>query len=838
MSSAKSIHITKSVKSNSRIRRMRSRRKKKSDTPQQHSLLQLQQQFGNQAVGRMVQVKLNIGKPDNHYEREADQVADKVMRMPEPVRHEDEETTVQTKPLANQITPLVQAAPEEQPEENESLVQAIPDESSEKNEDEQMIAAKPLVQRQPQAGENEEKGPLQTKLAIQRQEAEEEEEPVQAKQASGLSSQNEKFAPGHIASTNSIIQRVCAECEEEMQRQPSLQPKGVRRKSSQINPTTAANIHSMKGRGSPLPRSVRSFFEPRFGADFNQVRVHTNSRAAETAKSINARAFTIGENIAFGTGQYSPESHGGRQLLAHELTHVMQQSQVDRTSAVAFRVQRAPNRTGASAPSPPDWLGPWKSNAVHVKGDIWDIKLPSLGESWVGPYVQLSSYIKEQGFAGKMEAAHIVGGEHLQDIGSAFSYDKAPCVAVDKSLHATWTKQTANLQSKAGPMGGRATKKWSRPNVTMEDVAGLYDELYRGHPELQVMSRNIVKGKGAPRPARVTTSVARPAPETKPETKAKKGTSPEPGGEATSGSKSRVGAGTGTAVISTGVTKGRVRAGVEFGVASGKTAIKIKDINIADYPPDKQGPITRFFKDRPVLAQFSAIGASMTMEYMKGKAFDKIQEHFESALHDAREEFELTFRDTKTLLAEKGVTQTRKAYQTALVALRAPNIRRDFLLILAAFSPPEQVEEAIRTAKRLGSTHKIRGSDIQNFLTAADAYVVAMDSVQNVLYEHLRYRPGLPAIAKDIFARAAVLKSIGADLQDFFWEMVQFAWIPSVEIALMDIYWVSNNFSVLGDRLWQFGVEVEQRHREYRKLLKNLDWQFEMINRAVLKWDL
>ncbi len=83
MLSAKSVRITKSAHSNSRIRRMRGRRKRKSDTPQQHSLLQLQQQIGNQAVGRMIQAKLTIGQPDNHYEREADQIADKVMRMPE-----------------------------------------------------------------------------------------------------------------------------------------------------------------------------------------------------------------------------------------------------------------------------------------------------------------------------------------------------------------------------------------------------------------------------------------------------------------------------------------------------------------------------------------------------------------------------------------------------------------------------------------------------------------------------------------------------------------------------------------------------------------------------------
>ena len=96
--------------------------------------------------------------------------------------------------------------------------------------------------------------------------------------------------------------------------------------ATHIPGSTANHIASMSGRGSPLPNSTRAFFEPRFGADFSHVRVHTDSDAAESNRSINARAFTVGPNIAFASGQYAPESERGRQLLAHELTHVMQQS--------------------------------------------------------------------------------------------------------------------------------------------------------------------------------------------------------------------------------------------------------------------------------------------------------------------------------------------------------------------------------------------------------------------------------------------------------------------------------------------------------------------------------
>jgi hypothetical protein len=81
----------------------------------------------------------------------------------------------------------------------------------------------------------------------------------------------------------------------------------------------------MRNSGQPLAESLRSFFEPRFGVDLSQVRVHTDTRAAEAAQAVNARAFTVGLDIAFGAGQHAPGTTQGRRLLAHELTHVVQQ---------------------------------------------------------------------------------------------------------------------------------------------------------------------------------------------------------------------------------------------------------------------------------------------------------------------------------------------------------------------------------------------------------------------------------------------------------------------------------------------------------------------------------
>lgn len=80
-------------------------------------------------------------------------------------------------------------------------------------------------------------------------------------------------------------------------------------------------VSSLSSSGKPLPTGSLQFFEPRFGYDFSKVRIHTDSVAAKSAQSINALAYTTGNNIVFNSGQYSPGSENGKKLMAHELTH-------------------------------------------------------------------------------------------------------------------------------------------------------------------------------------------------------------------------------------------------------------------------------------------------------------------------------------------------------------------------------------------------------------------------------------------------------------------------------------------------------------------------------------
>lgn len=121
-------------------------------------------------------------------------------------------------------------------------------------------------------------------------------------------------------------------------------------------PATAARALLGGRAGQPLDAETRAFMEPRFGHDFSQVRVHSDVEAETSAESLKALAYTVGSDVVFAKGQYSPASSAGRRLLAHELCHVVQQSGgVDphvtgRTPSVL--VQRKPNTSALPGQSP------------------------------------------------------------------------------------------------------------------------------------------------------------------------------------------------------------------------------------------------------------------------------------------------------------------------------------------------------------------------------------------------------------------------------------------------------------------------------------------------------
>jgi outer membrane protein OmpA-like peptidoglycan-associated protein len=103
----------------------------------------------------------------------------------------------------------------------------------------------------------------------------------------------------------------------------------IQRRSDGQSPsvTVPPIVHEvLRSPGQPLDAATRAYMEPRFGHDFSKVRVHADGKAAEAARAVDALAYTVGRDVVFGEGQYRPANREGRHLLAHELTHVVQQS--------------------------------------------------------------------------------------------------------------------------------------------------------------------------------------------------------------------------------------------------------------------------------------------------------------------------------------------------------------------------------------------------------------------------------------------------------------------------------------------------------------------------------
>lgn len=212
-----------------------------------------------------LQAKLTVGAADDYYEREADSVADKVMRMPATSFvqrkcaecEKEEKEKIHRKPLSASITPLIQA------------------------------------------------------------------------KAAGTAT------PGSEEDKEDFIQRKCAKCEEEdrhaVQRKPvngnSTGFIGAKQhgKRPVVAPQVAGQIQSTRGNGNRMDAETSSFMSRRIGADFSGVNIHNDAAAASLSTQLNAKAFTVGVDIYFNRGMYDPSSAEGKHLLAHELTHVVQQ---------------------------------------------------------------------------------------------------------------------------------------------------------------------------------------------------------------------------------------------------------------------------------------------------------------------------------------------------------------------------------------------------------------------------------------------------------------------------------------------------------------------------------
>lgn len=175
---------------------------------------------------------------------------------------------------------------------------------------------------------------IQPKLATSQPDDPDEREADRVAERIGTTDAEPSHAPCPACAASGAT---CPKCEEDTRVQRKALP-GI---ANAARPP----IPALRSGGRPLPESARAFFEPHFRTDFSAVRIHTDASASRFAESIGARAYTVGSDIGFGRSQYAPETSDGRRLLAHELTHVIQQA-----NAGTHRIARDKD---PNAPPPP-----------------------------------------------------------------------------------------------------------------------------------------------------------------------------------------------------------------------------------------------------------------------------------------------------------------------------------------------------------------------------------------------------------------------------------------------------------------------------------------------------
>jgi hypothetical protein len=162
-----------------------------------------------------------------------------------------------------------------------------------------------------------------------------------------------------VAAAPPQISRKCTDCEEEkLQKKPA-------QSQTRVGEAPAIVHEALRSPGRPLDAATRAHFEPRFGHGFSRVRIHTDQRAADASRDLAAQAFTVGEHIVFGKSEYAPDRTTGQHLLAHELTHVVQQR------AQGPALQRRAENCPVAEPKPPtiETMGDFIGLVERVEAD-------------------------------------------------------------------------------------------------------------------------------------------------------------------------------------------------------------------------------------------------------------------------------------------------------------------------------------------------------------------------------------------------------------------------------------------------------------------------------------
>jgi hypothetical protein len=295
-----------------------------------------------------------------------------------------------------------------------------------------------------------------------------------------------------------------------------------------VSQDVETRISRMKGTGAPLPEGERRFFEPRIGADFSGVRIHTGSDAIQTSRDLQARAYTLGSDIAFAPGEYQPGSDSGRKLLAHELTHVVQQGaagQVKRKKRISARAYHRIQRKEAPAPASADADPGFQAVISQVKQTAAEQKKhePTSKKVQEAQNAAVMPESEKKGKAQDKQSQEIEGAATAQEAkasgGDAPGFNKEAFKSAIKAKIESLTpedpKKMEDIES-SGVMEQTETAVKSKVGQGKAEAQGTVDDKVKEEPDKGSVPDKAVaplqgNDPGAP-PPQVDTSAAAPKP--------------------------------------------------------------------------------------------------------------------------------------------------------------------------------------------------------------------------------------------------------------------------------------------------------------------------------------
>ncbi len=349
---------------------------------------QPQEGKANQFFPATVQSKLNVSRPGDAFEKEADQMADHVVQRSSaiPVQSkcnncEDNKDSIQKKPLADSVTPFVQRKENQSSSEEEQVQQ------KQESPEESPIQKKEVddnIQKEDQTEEVQTKREEQVCTSIQK--SEEEITPSANLQRKDTDAKNPELPEEKHSIANAVqksegesseeerVQSKAIEEEKPVSDNTNVQTKPKDDNWRQTRPDIITMLQDRRGLGSQMQKEVRDAMESGYGVNLQKVRIHTDDQASLMCQQLEAQAFTNGWDVYFNRFKYNPKTRDGKLLLAHELAHTIQQAKSKGETISPSTLRDTTPIIPATPPDPQHIMDEASRDAEEIVGEVKDVE--------------------------------------------------------------------------------------------------------------------------------------------------------------------------------------------------------------------------------------------------------------------------------------------------------------------------------------------------------------------------------------------------------------------------------------------------------------------------------